>query len=74
MKERLYLVTGAMGHLGNTIIQQLSKRNCQIRGLALAGDHSVSFSDPKVEIVRGNICDRKACKPFLIIRKIWILS
>lgn len=64
MKERLYLVTGAMGHLGNTIIQQLTKRNCQIRGLALAGDHSVSFSDPKVEIVRGNICEPESLQAF----------
>ena len=64
MRERLYLVTGAMGHLGNTIIQQLVQKNCRVRGLALPGDHAVSFSAPQVEIVRGDVREPESLKPF----------
>ncbi len=64
MTEQLYLVTGAMGHLGNTIVKRLLEQHKRVRGLALPGDHAVSFSDPQVEIVRGDICDPDSLEPF----------
>lgn len=64
MKQRLYLVTGAMGHLGNTIIQQLVEQGCRVRGLALPGDHSVCYTSPLVEIIRGDVCDPESLQVF----------
>ena len=33
--ERLYMITGANGHLGNTLIRQLLARKQRVRGLIL---------------------------------------
>ena len=41
MSSPLYLVTGAMGHLGNIVIGKLRQQGAQVRGLALPADHSV---------------------------------
>ena len=38
MNQKLYLITGANGHLGNTIIRLLQQENCQIRGLILPNE------------------------------------
>ena len=35
MSSPLYLVTGAMGHLGNIVIGKLRQQGVQVRGLAL---------------------------------------
>ena len=35
MSSPLYLVTGAMGHLGNIVIGKLRQQGAQVRGLAL---------------------------------------
>lgn len=55
MSKPLYLVTGAMGHLGNTIIHKLLKQGCQVRGLALPGEKDVIFPQAGVQIVRGDV-------------------
>ena len=42
MSSPLYLVTGAMGHLGNIVIGKLRQQGAQVRGLGLCRqDHSV---------------------------------
>lgn len=38
MKRRIYLVTGANGHLGSTLIRLLQKRHENVRGLILPGE------------------------------------
>ena len=35
--KTLYLVTGADGHLGSTIVRLLKKQNLPVRGLLLPG-------------------------------------
>lgn len=55
--KRMYLVTGAYGHLGSTVIRQLCQRGELVRGLVLEGDNSMTFEDPKVEIFRGDVCN-----------------
>ena len=35
--KKMYIVTGADGHLGNTIVRMLANENCQVRGLILPG-------------------------------------
>ena len=36
--NRLYIVTGAAGHLGNTIIRMLKERKVAVRGLILPSE------------------------------------
>ena len=64
MSSPLYLVTGAMGHLGNIVIGKLRQQGAQVRGLALPADHSVPCFDPGVEIVRGDVRDLESLVPF----------
>ena len=45
MSKTLYLVTGAMGYLGNTIISKLAAQGKLIRGLALPnGQHHFIYT------------------------------
>lgn len=62
-KSKLYIVTGATGHLGNTIINKLLDEGCMVRGLALPGDNLVEYSRPNMQIVRGNILDKDSLLP-----------
>lgn len=64
MSSTLYLVTGAMGHLGNIVIGKLRQQGAQVRGLALPGDHSIPCFDPGVEIIRGDVRDVESLIPF----------
>ena len=66
MSSPLYLVTGAMGHLGNIVIGKLRQQGAQVRGLALPADHSVPCFDPGVEIVRGDVRDLESRFPSLL--------
>ena len=56
--EKKYLVTGANGHLGSTIINLLLKEKKKVRAFVLEND--VLHLDKKVEIIRGNITDKKS--------------
>ncbi len=52
-----YLVTGALGHLGNTLVRQLVGRGARVRGLVLPGADSSALENMPVELVRGDIRD-----------------
>jgi dihydroflavonol-4-reductase len=43
--KKMYIVTGAAGHLASTIIRYLSKFNCSVRGLILPGEHPAEFEN-----------------------------
>lgn len=62
--KKIYLVTGAAGHLGNNIIRLLVSRNEQIRALVLPQETNLSMIDPSVQIYRGDICDKESMVPF----------
>ena len=60
MTYRLYVITGATGHLGNGLLWLLQQRKApvKIRIMALPGE-DVSALSPyqEIEIVRGDVCD-----------------
>lgn len=58
--EDLYIVTGANGHLGNTIIRRLVSQGKKVRGLVLKNDHRNFLRNLGVEIIRGDILDKYA--------------
>lgn len=58
--DRLYLVTGAAGHLGGVITQQLIETGKQVRALVLPEEKHI----PKMaDIFFGNVCDKESMKP-----------
>ena len=67
MKNRIFIVTGAMGHLGNTIVQELVSRSETIRALALPGDQSTSFDSPLVTVCYGDVRDRASLEPIMSV-------
>ena len=58
--DKLYLVTGGTGHLGNIIINKLSVAGCNVRALILPGE---SISGCKESFV-GDVRDRESLRPF----------
>ena len=53
--KKLFIVTGASGHLGGTIIRILAKTDCIIRGLLLPSDNAPEIYG--AEYFRGDIRD-----------------
>ena len=54
MKE-LYLVTGATGHLGNTVAHRLARAGRQVRALVLPGEEHAPQLPRGVEAVAGDV-------------------
>ena len=63
MEKALYLVTGAAGHLGNTVVGSLLALNQQVRALILPGERPRP-SMQGAEIVEGDVCLRDSLAPF----------
>lgn len=59
-----YLLTGATGYLGQTIIEQLLEKNAKISALVMNNDPLVKELPKEVEIVYGNVCDKDSLEPF----------
>ncbi|MDO4275944.1 MAG: NAD-dependent epimerase/dehydratase family protein [Eubacteriales bacterium] len=62
MEKRLYLVTGADGHLGGTILRQLIANEEEVRGLILPGNKK-KFPG-QVDYYEGNITDPDTLENF----------
>lgn len=60
--RKLYLITGATGHVGSVLISELVRRNAEIRVLVLPG-HSCHFPE-NVEICVGDITKPDTLIPF----------
>lgn len=58
----LYIVTGATGHLGNTLIKKLSMEGKTIRVLVLPEEKTTMLDAYPVEIIRGNVLDKEALR------------
>ena len=63
MKE-IYLVTGAAGHLGNTILGLLSERGKETRALVLPTDREAGQLPGGTEVYVGDVCDPASLEPF----------
>lgn len=63
--DRIYLVTGACGHLGNTIVRKLLALGRRVRALALPGEPLEALSGcAGAELYRGDVCDRASLTSF----------
>lgn len=59
--KTLYLVTGADGHLGSTIIRLLRKQNRTVRGLLIPGKTAPDI--PGVRYFHGDVRDPESMRP-----------
>ena len=60
----LYIVTGATGHLGNTLIKKLTQEGHKVRALVLNGENTVMLSAlPHLEIIYGDVLDYESLVP-----------
>jgi dihydroflavonol-4-reductase len=62
--NEIYLVTGATGHLGITIVSQLIADGKKVRALALPGDKLNSRLPSQVEVCYGNVVDPSSLEDF----------
>ena len=60
--NRLFLVTGANGHLGNTIIRMLKKNGAAVRGLILPTEQAVDGDS--VHYLYGDVRKLESLRPF----------
>lgn len=59
-----YLVTGAAGHLGSTIVRLLRLEGAQVRALILPGDPAAALLPEGVTRIEGDVCDPSAERLF----------
>ena len=53
VKSRVYLITGAAGHLASTTIEKLRKQDCRIRRPILPGEPGTN--DEQITYFRGDV-------------------
>jgi len=59
----LVLVTGATGHVGNTLVRELVARKMAVRALVLPGEDTSALSSLPVECVAGDVLDSASLDP-----------
>lgn len=57
-REKVYAITGAGGHLGKALIEQLQKEDCKIRGLLLLGEKHDEY--PNVTWYYGDVTKKES--------------
>lgn len=59
--KRLYIITGAAGHLASTVIQYLRREDCHVRGLILPSEEGTD--DAQVTYYRGDVTRPETLRP-----------
>lgn len=58
MKGTIYLVTGAAGNLGSSVVRELIADGKKVRAFVLPGDRGAKYLPKEVEIVYGDLTDK----------------
>jgi len=61
--KNLVLVTGATGHVGNTLVRELVARQKTVRALVLPGEDVSALKDLPVELIYGDVLDPQTLPP-----------
>ena len=62
--ERLYLLTGAAGNLGNNVAHELVSRGALVRALVLPGDKAAKLLPKELELFEGDVLDCASLRGF----------
>ena len=65
----IYLVTGAAGHLGSTIVYKLLQRGEAVRALVLPGDTGLNGLASQIEIIEGDVRNKESLAPFFRLKE-----
>ena len=57
MDNKIYLVTGAAGFLGGTVVRQLIESGDEVRAFVLPNDKSAKYLPKEVQIIEGDLCN-----------------
>ena len=60
--KRVFIVTGAAGFLGNTVVKELLNRGEKVRALCVSGHEPKSLKDTKAKIYFGDITKKETLK------------
>jgi dihydroflavonol-4-reductase len=63
MARTLYLVTGALGHVGSAVVKRLLAEGKRVRGFALASERGLKYP-ARAEMFYGDIRDAGSLEPF----------
>lgn len=66
--KRIYIVTGALGHVGRTVVQKLLDRGETVRGLALAGEKNIA-PDNRMTLIEGDVCRPETLEPLFAVQE-----
>ncbi len=69
MDNRVYLVTGAAGFLGGTIVRQLIEEGKRVRAFVLAGDPAIKYIPQEAEVVEGDLTDIDSLEPLFAVEE-----
>ncbi|MBR3132928.1 MAG: NAD-dependent epimerase/dehydratase family protein [Clostridia bacterium] len=69
MKNKIYLVTGAAGFLGGTVVRQLIEKGCEVRAFVLPNDMAAKFLPKEAKIVEGDLCDINSLENLFTVPK-----
>lgn len=67
--EKLYIITGAFGHLGNTLVKQLLEQGETVRCLALPGDNIASLEGADIKMIYGDVRDKESLASLFVTEK-----
>ena len=59
-----YLVTGATGFLGRTVVEELVHYDAQVRALVLHNDPYINLLPKEVHTIVGDVCDKNSLADF----------
>jgi len=62
--KKIYIITGANGHLGRAVIRLLLSTDAEVRGLILPGDTKQLFEN--VCYTKGDVRDRESLRPLFL--------
>jgi dihydroflavonol-4-reductase len=69
MMSMLFIVTGANGHLGNTICRLLKNQNQDVRGFILPSDSDKMLKELGVEVYKGDVRKIDSMEPLFDLSK-----
>ena len=67
MNNKIYLVTGAAGFLGGTVVRQLIEKGGEVRAFVLPNDKAAKYLPKEAQIIEGDLCEINSLEKFFTV-------